>query len=394
MTRSCKPIGAIILGGHVQGLGIIRSLGMNSITTHLIDNTRTPIARFSKYCRRFYYFPQLKHEEALVSFLVKLAKTDEFFDWVLFPTDDSEVAALSKNHELLSSFYTLTTPKWEVTRIAYDKRLAYDLAKSLGIPIPKTYFPRDLEHIKTLSNSLDFPLIIKPAIMHKLYEKTRYKLMRVDSYLTLKEGYERISGLIPNEQIMLQEPVPGPVSHIVSYCSLCKDGIPVVSYLNRHLRQLPMDFGKVATIVELTKNEVVAHMAQRLLKAMNYSGPSEVEFKLDERDGQFKFLDMNPRFWKQHTLGLTIGINMPLLAFKQALHEELNLPQPHHMGAKWMEITTDVFVSMAEILSGRMSIRDYVRSLENKKVFATLSASDPMPFLVEFVLLPVLFLRR
>ena len=43
-------IGAIVLGGHAEGLGIMRSLGRKNIKVFLIDETAANIARFSKYC--------------------------------------------------------------------------------------------------------------------------------------------------------------------------------------------------------------------------------------------------------------------------------------------------------------------------------------------------------
>ena len=46
-------VGAIVLGGHAQGLGIIRSLGRKNIKVFLIDETAANIARFSKYCTLF-----------------------------------------------------------------------------------------------------------------------------------------------------------------------------------------------------------------------------------------------------------------------------------------------------------------------------------------------------
>ncbi len=48
--------GVIVLGGHVQGLGIIRIFGKNNISCILLDNTKINIARHSKYCNAFYKY--------------------------------------------------------------------------------------------------------------------------------------------------------------------------------------------------------------------------------------------------------------------------------------------------------------------------------------------------
>ena len=45
--------GAVVIGGHVQGLGIVRMLGSKKIPVVLMDTTGYNITRFSKYCSIF-----------------------------------------------------------------------------------------------------------------------------------------------------------------------------------------------------------------------------------------------------------------------------------------------------------------------------------------------------
>ncbi|MBE0676653.1 MAG: hypothetical protein IH591_18505, partial [Bacteroidales bacterium] len=54
--------GAIVLGGHVQALGIVRIVGMRGIPVIVIDGTGRCIARRSKYCRAFY---RVRNEDLL-----------------------------------------------------------------------------------------------------------------------------------------------------------------------------------------------------------------------------------------------------------------------------------------------------------------------------------------
>ncbi len=50
-------IGAVVIGGHVQGLGLLRALGIMGIPTYLLDETNQNIARYSKYCNNFIKLP-------------------------------------------------------------------------------------------------------------------------------------------------------------------------------------------------------------------------------------------------------------------------------------------------------------------------------------------------
>ena len=94
-------IGAIVLGGHAQGLGIMRSLGRKNIKVFLIDETAANIARFSKYCTRFFCFPKMKQEKHLLKFLIELLDLEKIQGWIVFPTHDATVEILSKNKNRL-----------------------------------------------------------------------------------------------------------------------------------------------------------------------------------------------------------------------------------------------------------------------------------------------------
>ena len=155
--------GAIIIGGHYQGLGALKSLGERGVPLCLLDSGLN-IGRFSRYAKKFYRCPNVKYETSFLSYLKRLAVEDELLNWVIFPTEDETVYFLSKHKEKLEQYYKITTPHWDITKYAYNKKLTYKLATDLGIPIPKTFFPNNLKDVSKID--LSFPLIIKPAIVN------------------------------------------------------------------------------------------------------------------------------------------------------------------------------------------------------------------------------------
>jgi D-aspartate ligase len=66
---------------------------------------------------------------------------------------------------------------------------------------------------------------------------------------------------------------------------------------SRWLRQHPHEFGRASTLVETIELAALEELSEKLLKAINYYGLVEVEYKPDPRDGQFKLLDINARTW-------------------------------------------------------------------------------------------------
>lgn len=126
---------------------------------------------------------------------------------------------------------------------------------------------------------------------------------------------------------------------------------------------------------------------------MNYRGLAEVEFMHDVRDGKYKLLEVNARIWGWHTIAIGAGVNLPYLSYLDILGKEVK-QAGFIKGINWIRLATDIPTAIIEILKGRMKIGAYLRSLRGKKQFAVWSFKDPMPFIVELIMLPYLWRKR
>ena len=134
-----ESVGAVIIGGHFQGLGLLRSLGEKSVPIYLLDTIQC-IGRFSKYVKKFYKCPQVKEESRFLEFLTNMARKENLTGWVVYPNDDETACFLAKYRKQLEEYYTITTPPWETYQYAYDKMSTYKLAEKHRIAMPKTYY--------------------------------------------------------------------------------------------------------------------------------------------------------------------------------------------------------------------------------------------------------------
>jgi len=110
-----QTIGAVIVGGDYQGLGIIRSLGRHGVPGCVIDDEHS-ISRYSRYCKRFVKLASLRDEYTTVESLIKAGKELGLNGWVLYPTREEHVAAFSRNRSELSKIYRVPTPEWKVVQ--------------------------------------------------------------------------------------------------------------------------------------------------------------------------------------------------------------------------------------------------------------------------------------
>jgi protein-S-isoprenylcysteine O-methyltransferase Ste14 len=117
-----------------------------------------PIPTVSRYAERYLPWPHPEQEQ--VSYLLDLCERYGLNGWALFPSDDETAASVARRHSTLATRFRLTTPPWDTLRWAYDKRCTYEVAASLGIDQPPTFFPRNRDEAAALDCS--FPVILKP----------------------------------------------------------------------------------------------------------------------------------------------------------------------------------------------------------------------------------------
>mgnify|MGYP000605790302 CR=1 FL=1 len=364
--------GVIVLGGHVQALGIVRIFGRNGVPLVVIDNTTKNIARHSRYCTHFC----MADDEELLEFLLDMGKKNLYPGWIIFPTNDLHVKILSQNKQTLDHFFITGTEHWDSIKSFYNKRLTYQLAEANGIPIAKTYFPasaNDLADIK-----IDYPCIIKPAVMHDFYRKTKRKVFVCRTPKDLIHNYKQALKFIPTEELIIQEIIQGKGSNQFSACFLFLNNKSFVKLTACRLRQHPLDFGNATTYAETYDIPELIGLGERLLKAANYNGICEVEFKKDDRDGQYKLLEVNTRTWKWHTIAVEAGTPF-LQSYYDYLHGKEIVPVDEIRPAAFRHALTDIAVQIRLLLRGDLNAFRYRKPV----VKAVWDKKDLLPWFYE-----------
>jgi predicted ATP-grasp superfamily ATP-dependent carboligase len=93
------------------------------------------------------------------------------------------------------------------------------------------------------------------------------------------------------------------------------------AFCHRRLREKP-PWGGVSVYREsMPFDSEIVNKSYRLLQTFGWQGPAMVEFKVDNRDGQLKLMEVNGRFWGSLQLALDAGMNFPLLYYRLAIGE-------------------------------------------------------------------------
>lgn len=367
------PSGAIILGGDYRGLGIARSLGRRKIPV-LIFRDEHGVAAHSRYVKRVIPWHSASNHDT-VQRLVELAQQLPG-EWALFPTTDQMTALIAHNRDVLERHFILTTERAEVVEVAEDKRKSHELAQRNGIAFPRTWLASNVEEAEGLD--LPFPVILKPAKKESSNQLTHEKAWKVSGRAELARQFRRACRLLPADQVMIQDIIPGDGHQQLSYAGVMSHGQPVAEVVAQRLRQYPRDFGLHSTFVVSVSDQEVEEAGRKIVRDLDYTGLIEIEFKRDPRDGSLNLLDINTRVWGWHTLGLRSNVDFAFISWQILCGQEVEFVRIHP-GETWIRVLTDAYVALGEVRAKRLKASQYLRSFARLHDRAIFALDDPLP---------------
>jgi D-aspartate ligase len=384
-------IGAIIIDGHVQGLSIIRSLGIAGIPSIVVE-AKSGIARYSRYCSASYKSPEYT-DPHFIDFLLQLGKEHDLKNWILFPTNDHAVYAISSNLQKVKEFFTTTVPEISIVRRIYNKQYTYDAALKSNVPIPATQYPGQSRDLKTL-RKLRFPVMIRGTEGLTFYKTFNKKAIIVDNFDHLLKYLFDCKRRHSFENIMVQEIIPYHPDHkVTSFTCFAINGEIKCHWIGEKIREHPVRFG-TATMSKSVNIPELLKIATPLIKELNYTGVAEVEFLFDPRDKVYKIIEINARTWLWLSLAVECGVNYPLMIYNYITNKEFDYPTTYETDVTWVHMTTDISFAIPSILKRELSLKFFLNTYKGKKVFAVYSLNDPLPAICELIMLPYLAIIR
>ncbi len=137
--------------------------------------------------------------------------------------------------------------------------------------------------------------------------------------------------------VVLQEYVPGPaISHyfVDGYRPIESGDMRLLA--RRRLRMYPPDFGNSTDMETIPLNDVGPAIStlETLFDTIGYHGIFSAEFKHDERDDQFKLLEVNCRPWWYVDYADRCGLHVCKYAYQDALGLAIDPFEIYKMGKR------------------------------------------------------------
>ncbi len=299
---------------------------------------------------------------------------------VLVPVDDASAIFVDDHYKSLAERFVIPKEPAGLHRLLASKRELAVLCRRLGVPAPVSHIPASEDEAVEIGNALGFPVVLKQV------EPWLRARLDARSVFVARTGAELITAYRSLEspvyaEAMMQEYIPGGPETVWMFNGYFSAGSEcLVGFTGRKLRQSGQHTGP-ATLGICVWNEAVAKAATRIMRELGYAGIVDMDFRYDERDGQYKLLDINPRLGG--SFRLFVGEN-DLDVVRAAYLDLTGQPVPPGRardGRKWMLEPYDLLVSAQMAVDRALTLPAWARSLRNVDEAAWWALDDPLPFL-------------
>jgi D-aspartate ligase len=366
---------AIVLGGGITGLGVIRNLSIAGVEVHCLleDND---FAEFSKYCKKKYFVADSAvNSEKLKQFLNNLQLPCR--KAVLFPVTDLYTLSLSRIKDQLKDLYCPIVADKKVIEGIVLKHNFYKTLQPYDMTYPSTNCPKTIEEAKNLSQKIPYPIFIKPSESSNFQQTFNTKGFVANNQQELINYYSLTQK--HNIRVIFQEIIPGSADRMYSIAGFFDKTHKAKALFAYHrLRGWPTDFGVSSSIesipierLSLVKDKLVHYLSQT-----QYYGIMEAEFKFDSRDNQFKLIEINARSWWQNTLPTFCGLNMIYLAYLDAIGKNVKFRHDYTQGLTW----TNFLLDFQSVKKSKGSVSKWIKSAAKTNVWSVFSPTDPIPW--------------
>jgi predicted ATP-grasp superfamily ATP-dependent carboligase len=151
--------------------------------------------------------------------------------------------------------------------------------------------------------------------------------------------------------------------------------------------------GGASSCAESFYDSKLEDYGRRMLDSLNWHGVAMVEFRCDSRDGEYKLMEINPKFWGSLDLALAAGADFPGDLCHMALGETLPFVDDYQRNLRF-QWPLSGFGDLFHLWTRPKSVLNVVFDFLNPRVRSNIWITDPAPSFQELQGLVRQLLRR
>ena len=288
-------------------LSIMRCLADVGVKCHAFGVGKCWDIQLSKYCHGYMGCPQKSYWRCSPEFIQKINEYcfKQKID-CLVPGDYASTLFLSKVRDRLNpEVKFVAVANTETLEILNHKWKFSQLLKTHNIPQPQTFLVENVEQLKSIPLSL--PCAVKPLVGGGRWTGGRFP----GSYIK-KNQDEYLASAQQGFPLLVQEFISG---SDVGLNIFAEQGRILAWTMQEFVGNERLRFFQSSQLLEL---------GERIVSAVNFQGLANIDLRLDQRDGKYKVIECNPRFWGSLRASKWTGVNFPVLAVNAALGKDVS----------------------------------------------------------------------
>jgi len=384
---------ALVLDAHTKsGLAAIRSLGAKGVEVIAGATHRTAMGFHSKYTREAFTYPSpidrpLEFVDAISAIVTRGAQP------VLFTFSDATFWLLYKHRRWMPALAAYPDLPTSVATVL-DKARTMKLAERAGVETPETRYPESLSELECLVSGWHYPIVVKPR--HSVAWPCGRGVQNSPRFAFNSAEVLSVAASLRQQTMempILQEYVSGEELGVEF---LCRDGDVLAVFAHQRIRSLSPTGGAAAVKVAIDEGyKCIGEQARRLVCNLRWTGPVMIEFKVDQRDGRAKLIEINGRFWGSLPLAVLAGVDFPWLYYCLVTGQPISNLPGYQTGIRSRHWLGDLSHVLA-VLFAKDRMRDlvYPSRVSAVREFVSPSQSlysdvarlhDPVPAVMEIV---------
>lgn len=324
-SRTRPPL-ALVTGGTQLSYGIVRALGEGNVDSVVASYAAQPAAH-SRYARHCLLLPDMTPASRTCRTLLEFAGTLDQPP-VIFPHSEQWIQAIADDLRRFAEAVRLPWPGKTDLHLALSKLHMDQWCRAHGFRTPRTLTFRPGDDFGDFVDELRpmLPVVLKPETKQRddLGFDLNPRHCGDEADLAAWAGTYPPGG--PSFNLIAQSYVPGGVEQLVAYHGYkSADGRLWMAGL-RKIRTIPPFCGSCTTAAYIRGDADSARLAEDLMRALPYAGLFDIEFKYHREHRAWYFIELNPRCGLPNYAAKAVGVNLPLLAYNEAVGRPL--PEP------------------------------------------------------------------
>jgi predicted ATP-grasp superfamily ATP-dependent carboligase len=314
-------------------LAVTRSLGRQALIVDLAWCPADSMAAHSRYASRVHEIsPYSPHDGRWKQELLGLLQR-ETYDLVI-PCNDSTLVPLVAHRTDFAGFPQIHLPPDEVFAVVSDKFRTFQLAQSLGVNVPRGRVVDGSANPRELIQAFGLPLVLKPQATVTVETEGMANVVRKvhacsELEIALQEHGAR--------QVLAQENFVG---RGVGIEMLVHEGDVLVAFQHARIHETVEWGSSYRKSVPVMPQLLEA--AQRLMKALGYTGVAMAEFILNPDTGRWVFLEINGRFWGSLPLAVAAGADFPYYLYQMVVEGRRQFSREYRLGVRCRNLLLDI----------------------------------------------------